>query len=110
MSESVRYPLSEKVNQKSGDNTDVIKTDIRIKLTPRASRDEIIGKETGAFKLKLTAPPVEGKANKALQQFLAKKLGVPKRDIQIVSGHRSRVKLIRIHGLSYEDVNGMLKV
>ena len=60
--------------------------------------------------MKLTAPPLEGKANKALLQFLAGKLGVPKKDVGIVSGERSRIKSIRIRGLSPEDVNVRLGV
>ena len=85
-----------------------IETIIKIKLIPRSSRNEIIGKENNAIKMKLTAPPVEGKANKALVQFLAKKLGVPKRDIEIVSGEHSREKSLKINGLSIEEVMGKL--
>ena len=87
-----------------------IETIIKFKLIPRSSRNEIIGKENDVIKMKLTAPPVEGKANKALVSFLAKKLGAPKRDIEIVSGERSREKLLKINGLSVEEVMGMLKV
>ena len=85
-------------------------TVIRVRVLPRASRNQVLGIDGNVFKVKLTAPPVEGKANKALQQFLAKKLGVPKTGVEIVSGERSRVKSIRIHGLSPEDVEEMLKV
>ncbi len=85
-----------------------IETVIKVKLIPRSSRNEIIGKENDVVKVKLTAPPVEGKANKALVQFLAKKLGKPKRDVEIVFGERSRLKSIRIHGLSIEEVMGKL--
>ncbi len=81
-----------------------IETVIKIKLIPRSSRNEIIGKENDVIKVKLTAPPVEGKANKALVQFLAKKLGKPKRDVEIVSGEHSRLKSIRVYGLSIEEV------
>jgi len=85
------------------------KSVIRVKVLPRSSVNQISGDEEGVIKVKLTAPPVEGKANKALVQFLAKKLGVARRDVEIVSGERSRVKSIRIYGLSPEDVMGMLK-
>ncbi len=81
-----------------------IETIIKVKLTPRSSRNEIIGKTDDVVRVKLTAPPVEGKANKALVQFLAKKLGRPKRDVEIVSGERSRLKTIRVHGMSIEEV------
>jgi len=84
-------------------------TNIRVKLLPRASRDLIVGHENGIFKVKLTAPPVEGRANKALIAFLAKRLGVPKGSVEIVSGRRSRLKSLRIDGLTSEDVKALLK-
>ena len=71
---------------------------IRIKVLPRSSRNQIVGIEAGVLKIKLTAPPVEGKANKALVQFLAKIMGVPKKDIEIISGQRSTDKTIRVPG------------
>ena len=82
---------------------------IRVRVLPRASVNQISGDDGGVIKVKLTAPPVEGKANKALVQFLAKELGVARRDVEIISGKRSRVKSIRIYGLSPEDVMGRLK-
>ena len=85
-----------------------IKTIIRVRVLPRTSKNQIVGMDGGIFKVKLTAPPVEGKANKALVQFLAKKLGLPKRDIEIVSGEHSREKSIRINGLPVDEVLGIL--
>jgi hypothetical protein len=84
------------------------KTNIRVKVLPRSSRNEIIGQENGTFKVKLTAPPVEGKANKALSDLIAKKLGLGKGDVEIVSGKRSRLKSVRIKGLSIEQVKDLL--
>lgn len=86
-----------------------IETDIQVKLLPRASRNEIIGREKDVLKVKVTASPVEGKANKALEQLLAKRLCLPKRKVEIISGERSRVKSIRIHGLSPQEVSRLLK-
>jgi uncharacterized protein (TIGR00251 family) len=83
-------------------------TIIRVRVLPRTSKNQIVGMDGGVFKVKLTAPPVEGKANKALVQFLAKKLGLPKRDIEIVSGEHSREKTIRINGLPVDEVLGIL--
>ena len=77
---------------------------IRVKVLPRSSRTEIAGKTDGVYRIKLTAPPVEGKANKALINFLAKKTGLPKRKIQIVSGEHSRSKTIRIHTSSPSNI------
>ncbi len=84
------------------------KTIIRVRVLPRTSKNQIVGIDGGVFKVKLTAPPVEGKANKALVQFLAKKLGLPKRDIEIVSGEHSREKSIRINGLPVDEVMRIL--
>ena len=84
------------------------KTIIRVRVLPRTSKNQIVGVDGGVFKVKLTAPPVEGKANKALVSFLAKKLGLPKRDIEIVSGEHSREKSIRVNGLPFDEVLGIL--
>jgi uncharacterized protein (TIGR00251 family) len=77
---------------------------IQVKVLPRSSRTEIVGKADGVYRIKLTAPPIEGKANKALINFLAKKTGLPKGKIQIVRGEHSRNKTIRIHTISSESV------
>lgn len=77
--------------------------DIQIKLQPGSSKNEIMGKQDGLWRVKVTAPPVEGKANKALIALLSKRLKIPKSDIEVVSGGSSRIKRIRIHGLSEAD-------
>ncbi len=81
---------------------------IRVKVTPRGSRNQILGMERGALKIKLTAPPVEGRANKALKEFLSKKLGLSKQSIEIVGGEKSRLKTIQIQGLTEKDVFRLL--
>jgi uncharacterized protein (TIGR00251 family) len=68
----------------------------KVHVQPGASRNQILGLHGDALKLKLTAPPVEGKANKACVEILSEALGVPKNSIKIVSGHSSRHKNIRI--------------
>lgn len=80
-------------------------TIIKVKVLPRSSRNQIAGKEDDIFKVKLTAPPVEGKANKALKELFAKRLGIPKADVEIVSGESSRVKLVRINELNINEIN-----
>lgn len=77
-----------------------METLIKVKVLPRASKTEILGKENDVYRVKMTAPPVEGKANKALIALLAEKLGVPKRDIEITAGKKSRVKTVRVYGMS----------
>jgi uncharacterized protein (TIGR00251 family) len=81
---------------------------IKVKVLPRSSRNQIIGKEGDLFKVKLTSPPVAGKANKALIEFLAKKLGIPKAHMEIKSGKSSKLKSILIHGLTLEEITQSL--
>ena len=83
---------------------------ISVKIQPRASKNEIIRREDGGLKIRLTAPPVDGAANEALVKFLAHKLGVAKSSVEIVSGQTSRDKTIRIDGLSSEDVERLLYI
>ena len=85
-----------------------VQTEIKVRVLPRSSRTEIIGFEDGTYKVKLTAPPVEGKANKALIELLAERLGVGKGRLEIVSGSRSRMKTVRIDGLSAEEVSSFM--
>jgi uncharacterized protein (TIGR00251 family) len=69
-----------------------------VRVAPRASRNRIIGAQCGALKVALTAPPVDGAANEALRNLLAKQLGVSKSAIEIVRGERARTKLLRVRG------------
>ena len=73
-----------------------------VRVAPRASRNAIIGVHEGELKVALTAPPVEGAANDALRKLLAKTLGVPKSNIEIIRGERARTKLLRIQGVTPE--------
>ena len=68
---------------------------IEIKVIPNAKRTELVKSETG-YKARLTAPPVDGKANEALIELLSKEFGVPKRDIEITRGLTSRNKTVVI--------------
>ena len=87
---------------------DAPKATIDVKVLPRSSKDAIIGKKDGVYKIKLTAPAIEGKANKALLKLLAKKLGLPKREIRIITGERSRIKSIQINSLTFEQIKKLL--
>ena len=75
-----------------------------VRVVPRASRNEIVGVHGDALKVRLTAPPVEGRANEALIAFLAQRLGVRKSQVEIVAGATSRHKVIRVSGLSAQEV------
>jgi uncharacterized protein (TIGR00251 family) len=85
------------------------KTDIKVKLLPRSSRNQIMGRDNDVFKVKVTSPPVDGLANKALIELLARSLRIPKGSIEIISGKSSRLKSVRIHGLSGKEINRLLK-
>ncbi|MDA8216179.1 MAG: DUF167 domain-containing protein [Dehalococcoidales bacterium] len=81
---------------------------LRVRVVPRAKGNQIAGWEGDTVKVRLTAPPVEGKANKALVDFLAEQLGVSKSAVTIVSGHSARQKRIEIAGL--DDVETRRKL
>jgi len=83
---------------------------IEIQVQPRAARNEIVGPHGETLKIRLKAPPVEGKANEALVSFLAKIFKVPKRQVEIVSGLTSRRKSIYISGVKLEEARRVLKV
>jgi uncharacterized protein (TIGR00251 family) len=79
-----------------------------VRVVPRASKNEIAGQVGDAIKVRLTAPPVEGKANEALIAFLAQELGVRKSQVEIVAGETSRNKVICVLGLSPAEVEERL--
>jgi uncharacterized protein (TIGR00251 family) len=79
-----------------------------VRVIPRAGRTGVAGIRAGALLVRLAAPPVEGAANAALVELVADLVGRPKRDVSIVSGHRARVKRVRIEGLSARDLESKL--
>lgn len=83
---------------------------LEVKVIPGASRDEVAGTMGTAVKLKLRAPPVEGRANEALVEFLAERLGLPRRAISLERGETSRQKLLRVEGLDLAAVRTRLGV
>jgi len=80
---------------------------VLVRVIPRASKTEIVGQRDGALVVRVAAPPVEGAANEALVEFLAKALGVPKRAVRIVAGERGRVKRVAVEGVSDDDVRAL---
>jgi uncharacterized protein len=72
---------------------------IRVYVAPRSSANKVVGMHNGALKVALTAPPVEGAANKALIEFFAKALGVAKSAVKLVSGETSRHKVVSVVGV-----------
>ncbi len=79
-----------------------------IKVHPRARKNAITGELGGALKVSLTTPPVEGRANEACIEFLAKLLKVPRSSVTIASGQTSRNKVIRVEGVTAEQVRERL--
>ena len=75
-----------------------------VRVTPRASRDGIEGEYQGALKVRLTAPPVEDRANEALRRLLANHLKVPISAVRILAGEKSRTKRILIAGATRAQI------
>ena len=84
-------------------------TSIVVRVTPRAKKNEIHQiRDDGRVKIRLKAPPVNGKANQSLIQFLAEVIGIKSSQINIVSGRNKREKLVQITGISSETVRERL--
>jgi uncharacterized protein YggU (UPF0235/DUF167 family) len=81
---------------------------LNVRLQPRARANEIIGERGGAMIVRVTALPLEGRANAALCELLAARLGVPKRSVSVVVGSSSHDKVVEVAGLSAEEVRQRL--
>ena len=81
---------------------------LSVRVQPRASRNEVAGLVGETLKIRLTAPPVEGEANDACLAFLAKLLDLAPSRLAIIQGTRSRTKVIRITGLTQDEVHARL--
>ncbi len=82
--------------------------EVLVHVQPRASRTKIVGEHGGRLKIALAAPPVDGAANEELLEFLAQKLGIAKRDVELLQGSTGRQKLLRVAGLSEEELTRRL--
>ena len=71
-------------------------SELRVRLQPRARRDEVVGERAGAVLIRVTAPPVDGKANEALCRLVAKKAGVAPSRVTLIRGHSARDKTLEI--------------
>jgi uncharacterized protein (TIGR00251 family) len=81
-----------------------------VRLQPRAKKNQVSGELGGALKVAVTAPPIEGRANEALIRFLAELLKVARSSVTIAAGASSRNKVIRIEGMTPEQVRSRLDV
>jgi uncharacterized protein (TIGR00251 family) len=80
-----------------------------VRVVARASRTEIAGEHEGALRVRVAAPPVEGAANEELMRFIAKSLGVAARDVEIISGHTSKMKVVRVCNASRAAAESLLR-
>jgi uncharacterized protein (TIGR00251 family) len=77
---------------------------LRVRVSARASRDELVGERDGALVVRLTAPPVEGQANAALVRFLARHLGVAPSAVSVAQGAKTRNKVLFVAGARAQEL------
>jgi uncharacterized protein (TIGR00251 family) len=82
--------------------------DLAIRVQPRAKRTEVAGERDGAVVIRVSAPPVDGRANEAVCRLIAERLGVPKSAVQVVRGHTGRAKQVRVDGVSADQIRHRL--
>lgn len=81
---------------------------LAIKAIPNAPRSQVVGWLGDALKVKVHAPPVEGRANEALCEFLAETLGLPRRAVTVLRGDTSRQKIVHVSGLTLAEAKARL--
>jgi uncharacterized protein len=84
--------------------------ELRVRLQPRARRDEIVGERDGAMIIRVTAPPVDGRANEALCRLVAKHAGVAPSRVSVLKGQSARDKVLRIEGLELAALERKLRL
>jgi len=82
--------------------------ELSLLVQPRASRTRVLGEHDGLLKVQLAAPPVDGEANAALVEFLAKLLGVPRRQVSLIAGDASRRKRVSVQGVETAQVEAVM--
>jgi uncharacterized protein (TIGR00251 family) len=83
---------------------------IAVRVQPRARKDEIGGERDGVLVVRVTAPPVEGKANDAVRKLLAKRLGIAPGRVSVVRGARGRDKLVEVDGVDADAIRRALSI
>jgi len=81
---------------------------VTLHIQPGAKKSEVAGPHGDALKIRLAAPPVDGKANECLIAFLAEQFGVAKSRVELISGVSSRTKRVRLHDMTIESVMRLL--
>jgi uncharacterized protein (TIGR00251 family) len=82
---------------------------IAVRVQPRAKRNEIAGQRGEALLIRVTAPPVDGKANDAVRKLIARRVGVGVTRVELVRGAGAREKVLRLHGVSADRLRGFLE-
>ena len=80
---------------------------LTVKACPRANRTEIAGVDADWLRIRIQAPPVDGKANAELVRFFAEQFGLPKRSVEILSGDAGRLKRVKLHGIAEQVCRGL---
>lgn len=83
-------------------------TRISLRVSPGSARPAVVGRQGDAWKIRVTAPPEGGKANDAVVRLLADTLDVPRRDVEIVSGHGARDKIVELSGIGPGEIEERL--
>jgi uncharacterized protein len=79
-----------------------------VRVSPRSSRDALAGQHAGALKVRLTAPPLDGRANHSLRRLLAARLNLPLAAVRIVAGEKSRNKRVEVFGITRAQAAALL--
>ncbi|MSQ06190.1 MAG: DUF167 domain-containing protein [Dehalococcoidia bacterium] len=82
---------------------------LHVRVQPRASRNEVVGYQGEVLRVRVTAPPEDGRSNDAVVALLAESLGVPKSRVRILRGHASRNKVVSVESLSLEEATRRLE-
>lgn len=80
-----------------------------VRVVPRASPNGLAGEHDGALRVRVSAAPVDGAANEELIRVLARALSVPRRNVEIASGHTSKIKLVRVRGATRSVLDALAK-
>jgi uncharacterized protein len=83
-------------------------SDLSVRLQPRAKREEVVGERAGMVVIRVTAPPVDGKANDALCRLIAKAAGVAPSKVSVIRGHTAREKVVRVDGVEIDALRRAL--
>ena len=82
---------------------------IRVRVTPGASRAEVVGRHGEAWRVRVTSAPERGRANDATIRLLADKLSIPRRNLTVISGHTTREKVVAADGISLAEAEARLR-